>query len=421
MRILITGASGFIGSSLVEELRSRGHELICCVHRSRPSTDSQMKTLQVDYMNDVHVADWLPRLRDVEVVINTVGILRDSRSASLEALHYLAPKALFEACEQSGVRRVIQISALGADETATSQYHLTKKAADDVLRNSQLDWTIVQPSVVFGVRGASTQLFLRLASMPVVPLVGSGDAQLQPIHIGDLMALVTKLVDHQEGIREVIPAVGPKAVSLRELLSAYRDKMGLGMTVMLPVPIPLMRISAWIGDTTHVGSLSTETLEMLLTGNTAPSDTTTNLLGHSPRAVAEFIASDMASPLKMQAIWSWLRPLFLATLALMWVTAGLVSWFYASEYGLILLADFGMSPSVAKVAFASSCVLNVIIGMTTLIVPKRPVWLLQLGVVFFYSVALTYVAPHLWLDPFGSLVKNLPVAVVMIGMLAVES
>lgn len=421
MRILVTGATGFIGSALVAALQQRGHELVAWIHSSRVTPFEDMERVQVDYMQDLDVEDWLPRVRDVDVVINTVGILRDSRTATLEALHHLAPKALFAACEQSGVGRVIQVSALGADDQAHSRYHLTKKAADDVLRESGLDWSIVQPSVVFGLQGASTQLFLHLASLPLVPLVGRGDNQLQPIHIDDLVELVVNLVDRREGLAEVIPAVGPEPLSMRNMLATYRKGLGLSPALMLPLPVPLMRLVARIGDVTHIGSLSTETLAMLLRGNTAPGDRIAALLGHSPRSPDALIEAADSSALKLQVIWSWVRPLLLVSLAVMWLASGLVSWFYAHAYGLDLLGSLGLTPSVAEAAFAVSCALNVAIGMATLVWPRRALWFTQLGVMLFYSAALSCAAPQLWLDPFGPLVKNLPVTVILLGLLAAES
>ena len=191
MRILITGASGFIGSALAAALARRGHEVVACAHQRDP----QAPALRVDFMRDVTEADWLPRLKGIDVVINAVGILRETNTGQFDALHHRAPAALFRACQTAGVTRVIQISALGADDGATSAYHRSKKAADDELRKLDLDWSILQPSVVFGSGGASTRLFLLLASLPLIPLIGPGNQSMQPIHIDDLTALLVKLIE----------------------------------------------------------------------------------------------------------------------------------------------------------------------------------------------------------------------------------
>lgn len=422
MRILITGATGFIGSALVAALAKNGHQIVACVHHAGVERlPAEVEVERVDYMRDTDESVWLPRLAGVDVVINAVGILRETRHAHFDGLHHLAPQALFSACIRASVRRVIQISALGADDAATSHYHLSKKAADDALRLTALAWTIVQPSVVFGPGGASTHLFLRMASLPFTPLVGRGDQQMQPIHIDDLCALMLKLIDRRLAIGRTIAAVGPKAVTMREMLAAYRMAMGMGSLRPIFTPLPLMRLAARVGDFIHAGALSTETLDMLLRGNAAPAKTITTLLGHLPRALPEFIPAQQARSYRLQALASWLRPLALISIAVMWIGAGFASWFYAREVSLTLLEKLGLSPAVALPALIAACGLNVGLGFATLLKPERRLWLLQLGVIAFYTAALSWAAPALWVDPFGPLLKNLPIATLLIGIAVTET
>ena len=126
--VLLLGATGFIGQRLLEALRAAGHEVVCGMRSTH--TISGCRSIAVDYTRDQAPADWMQRLSGIDVVINAVGILRETKSASFEALHVHAPVALFTACAQIGVK-VVQISALGADVHAASGYHLSKKRADD--------------------------------------------------------------------------------------------------------------------------------------------------------------------------------------------------------------------------------------------------------------------------------------------------
>src|SRR5690606_18120196 len=130
-------------------------------------------TVQGDFTRDLDATHWVSRLRDVEVVINAVGILRERPEATFDAIHTRGPQALFAACAMAGVRRVIQISALGADDGDTG-YFRSKRRADQFLATLPLDWTIVQPSVVYGPGGTSARLFDMLASMPVIAVPGRG-------------------------------------------------------------------------------------------------------------------------------------------------------------------------------------------------------------------------------------------------------
>ena len=134
MRILLTGATGFVGGHLRDALLADGHEVVCAVRRKMNSSNPRLGYLTADFAKDTDKSVWLARLAGIDLVINTVGIFRESRGQSFSALHTETPRALFAACAESGtVRMVVQLSALGADEHAATAYHLSKKAADDFL------------------------------------------------------------------------------------------------------------------------------------------------------------------------------------------------------------------------------------------------------------------------------------------------
>ena len=234
--VLVLGASGFIGEHLARALEAEGHDVVCGMRR--PSDRMQgCRSVAIDYMRDHAVTDWLPRLKGVDVVINAVGILRETRSATFAALHVDAPIALFQACAEVRVGKIVQISALGADAQAVSRYHLSKKRADDALATSPIPWVVVQPSFVFGPGGRSAALFLELAALPVIPLPGDGRQCVQPVHIDDLTAAVLTVVRSSDFDGERIPVVGPHPTTLREFLAKLRRGLGLGEPHFMCVPL----------------------------------------------------------------------------------------------------------------------------------------------------------------------------------------
>lgn len=117
MVILLTGASGFIGTRLARALAAAGHVVL----EARRDAGRGPEQVQADFTRDLDVSAWLPKLSGVDAVINAVGILRERGEQTFERIHTLAPKALFGACVAAGVRRIVQISALGAD-TGTTRY-----------------------------------------------------------------------------------------------------------------------------------------------------------------------------------------------------------------------------------------------------------------------------------------------------------
>ena len=148
MNVLLTGASGFIGSHLARALRAAEYVVI----EARRDVGDGTAAVRADFTRDLSVRDWLPKLAGIDAVINAVGILREHGAQTFERIHKRAPQALFTACVAAGVRRIVQISALGADRGMT-RYFLSKRAADDYLATLPLEWTIVRPAMVFGPGG----------------------------------------------------------------------------------------------------------------------------------------------------------------------------------------------------------------------------------------------------------------------------
>lgn len=283
MNVLLTGASGFIGSHLAGALRAAEHVVI----EARRDLHAGAAYVQADFTRDLSARDWIPKLAGIDAVVNVVGILREHGEQTFERIHKRAPQALFTACVAAGVRRVVQISALGADR-GMSRYFLSKRAADDYLATLPLDWTIVRPALVYGAGGASTRLFTMLAGMPWIPLPGHGNQSIQPIYIDDLTAALVRLLSDQAFHQTRVELVGPQALTLRELLGELRLAMHLGAPRFVPVPLPVMHAIARIAALSSGSALGPETLTMLEAGSTADSAVTSQLIGRPPRPVAEF-------------------------------------------------------------------------------------------------------------------------------------
>ncbi|MBU4609695.1 NAD(P)H-binding protein [Achromobacter sp. GG226] len=292
MKVLLTGSTGFIGSRLLRALNAAGHEVVCPVRRAskRETHAPGIHLIELDFAKATRAADWQAALAGVDVVINAVGILQERGPQQFETLHYLAPCALFQAAKEAGVRRVIQISALGADAQAESAYHLSKKAADDCLAGLDVDAAIVQPSLVFAPGGASARMFTFMAGLPVIPLPGRGDQRVQPVHREDLAAGVMALVEGAPvtSSDRRVPFVGPAPMTLREFYGRLRLALGKGRARFLSIPAPIIAASASAGSHVPGILLDKDTWGMLQRGNTGDPTALTALIGHPPRAVAAF-------------------------------------------------------------------------------------------------------------------------------------
>jgi uncharacterized protein YbjT (DUF2867 family) len=417
MNILLTGASGFIGSHLAVGLRAAGHRVIETRREVRDS-DSQV---QVDFTRAIRVEDWIDKLVGVDCVINAVGILREHGPQSFETIHTQAPCALFKACAHSGVRRVIQISALGADH-GKSGYFKSKHLADECLAQLDLEWTIVQPSVVYGLGGTSARLFSLLASLPITPLPGNGEQQLQPIHIDDLVEAVLAAIDDSNTHRRRVALVGVAPLALKDFLGRLRSSLGLKRAVTIGMPMPLMRLSAGIAQINPRSLLDRETLEMLEAGNIADPGQTTALLGRPPRAVETFIEQRYRTPLSHEALLQWLIPLMRFSIAAVWIWTGIVSLgVYPVEESYALLYRVGVSPTLAPLFLYGAAALDLAFGIGTIALPRRRLlYLLQIALILGYTIIITFKLPQFWLHPYGPILKNIPMVVGIVWLYCLE-
>jgi uncharacterized protein YbjT (DUF2867 family) len=392
--IFLLGARGFIGARVGRALEAAGHRVI---RGQRPETD----------FSRMDEAGWRQRLRGADVVINTAGIFRESRDATFEAVHVEGPRALFKACAALRLA-VLQFSALGADERAASRFHRTKKQADDALLALDVPSIVLQPSLVYGPGGASARLFVALASLPVVPLPDGGGQAIQPIHVDDVCAAVVAIVERRSYARTRLPLVGPQPTTLRRFLAELRQAMDLGEARFLGLPSGATQLLASVGSRLGL-LLDRDALEMLRRGNTGDPGPLSALLGRPPRSVRQFVDEDQAKATRTFARLAWLLPLLRFTVALVWIGAGIVSLgLYPVEQSLALLARTGLTGGLAYAALYGAAVLDLVLGIGTLLMRDRRLWLVQFMLVLGYTVIITVALPEQWLHPFGPITKNLP-------------
>ena len=268
MNVLVCGARGFVGRAVCDALRRRGHRVI-----EGTSQGSAADAVAVDFVRDTDARTWAPRLAGVDAVVNAGGVLRDTRRRPIAAVHAHVPRALFEACAQAGVRRVVQVSALGIAGMATA-YARTKLAAEaallEHLHAGRLDGVIVRPSVVFGRGGASSRMFLALARLPVLLLPAAVRAtRVQPLAVDELAQSLVALVEAPAGGASLLTAVGPEPVTLGGFIASLRAQAGRAPARVGTLPDALARASARLGDALPVSTWCSETLALLGADNVA--------------------------------------------------------------------------------------------------------------------------------------------------------
>lgn len=381
-------------------------------------------SINIDFNRDVTPEDWIPRLNGIDAVINCAGILRARPGQSIQSIHALAPKALFTACQMAGVRRVIQISAISADSTAGTAYAQTKLDADRFLMETDLDWIVLRPSLVYaeGAYGG-TALLRALAAIPyVLPLVGKGDQLFQPIHVDDLAAAVCKILDNPSINREIIEPVGPDGLTLKQLLIDLRKWLGVKPGHQIEVPVGLINIFARLGNVIG-GPVNATALRQLLHGNAGAPEKFINTVGIMPRRWSDAL---LARPAQAQDRWHarlyFLRPALRWSLALLWLVSGIVGLSQPASVTGPILSSFGLSGPVATASVWLFSLIDIAVGLA-LLARWRPrfVALVQIALIGIFTVSLTFAHSALWLDPFGPLLKNIPIVVAVITLAAIET
>jgi len=149
MRILLTGATGFVGHHVAQALLAAGHEIVGCSRHRNEALHRwpDLGWIRADFSTDLSVDAWRPRLTGFQAVINTAAIVRERPGQSFEAVNFEGPLALFSACAERGPRRVIQLSAPDCERDARG-YAATKLLAEGALAALDLDWTIVRASLL---------------------------------------------------------------------------------------------------------------------------------------------------------------------------------------------------------------------------------------------------------------------------------
>jgi NADH dehydrogenase len=288
MKIFIAGGTGFVGGHLVTELQKSGHTVRLLVH-SRSTVAGNVEQVTGDV---TRLESFAESLAGCDAVINLVGIIREvpSRGITFEKMHVTATANMLAAAARSGIRRYLQMSALGTRAAAVSAYHRTKWRAEELVRESALDWTIFRPSLIYGPHDAFINMLaaqLRLA--PVMPVIGSGSYRLQPIHAADVSRCFTRALEMPETISQAYELCGNDRLSYEALLDMVADVMGKLRPLKPHLPLGLMKLVIPVLQKAPPFPITTDQLQMLLEESIG-GDEWQQVFGFVPRGLREGIA-----------------------------------------------------------------------------------------------------------------------------------
>jgi NADH dehydrogenase len=250
-KILLIGGSGFIGQKIASGLSALGHTVLLPTRKAAYAKElwvlPNLQVIEANIHDPAVLADLCQRVGPGGVVINLVGILHDKTGSpygpGFLKNHVELTNKIIAAMNAADLHRYIHMSALGANSSGASMYQRSKGDAENLVKSSDLDWTIFRPSVVFGEKDKFINLFASLQKFaPVLPLGGAG-VKFQPVYVSDVAQAFVKSISMSETIGRVFDLAGPRVYTLTELVN-FAGVVGGRKSIVIPLPKPLAYLQA---------------------------------------------------------------------------------------------------------------------------------------------------------------------------------
>lgn len=268
MKVFIAGGTGFVGGHLRQALLERGHQIRLLSHRSGGKTEAGVEVVPGDVTN---LNSFRDAVSGCDATINLVGIIREEpkRDITFERLHVQATINVLSAAKHAGVKRHLQMSALGTQADSSAAYFRTKYLAEREVRRSGLDFTIFRPSIVYGPDDMFVNMLAKLIRiLPVMPVIGDGTYQLQPISVDDVVRCFAEALEKPETIGETYELCGPDRLTYNTLLDSIAHVMKHGKVRKMHSPLRLMQKVVPIIEHLPFAPITSDQLTMLVQGNT---------------------------------------------------------------------------------------------------------------------------------------------------------
>lgn len=309
--ILVTGGSGYLGSHIVRQLVEAGKAVRVMVHnRARAEHEGRLSGLPVTWVEaDITQPETLDQaLEGIEAIIHTVAIAIEKRGRTYESINYQGTVNLVDAASRVGVRRLVNISQLGASADLPYRFLASKGRAQAYVAQSNLDWTAFRPSVIWGPEDEFANTFAKLVPLTplIFPIVGGEDARFEPVWVGDVAASVIKAIDDPTTFGVEYELGGPEVLTLEEIERRTLEALN-ARRWMIPFPLPLLRLIVTLMEALLPAPPVTRSLlELLAVSNV----TTNNALDRFVKEPRPFTADNTRAYMNDFSVSETLRQFF---------------------------------------------------------------------------------------------------------------
>jgi NADH dehydrogenase len=283
MKAFVTGGTGFVGNHVIQALLDSGNQVRAFVRQRSEYKLKRPRDIEISYGAISSTAELVQGMMGCDAVIHLVGIIRPfpSKGVTFERLHTEATANVIAAAKETGVSRIVHMSALGAREDGPTGYFRTKYAAEELIRKSGLRYTIFRPSLIFGRGGEAVKMFAGMVKTLVVPIIGDGNYRFQPVHVVTVAQGFAKALEVDAAQGQTLDVGGPESVTFNEMMDALASVMG---KTIVKVHMPVFPIRMATSALQHFPGypLTADQITMLLEGSTCDEKPFYELFGLPP-------------------------------------------------------------------------------------------------------------------------------------------
>ena len=301
-RVCIIGGSGFVGRAIVGQLIGAGHQVtVACRHPER-ARDLLVKGAELAQADVTDGRGLEAAITGHDVVIYLVGLLFEKGRQNFVAAHVDGVARVLETCKEAGVKQYLHMSALGAGRVAGSDYAETKAAAETLVTESGLDWTIFRPSIIYGAGDNFFNQFKAMSAMlPVMPVI-SGKTRFQPIWVEDVARAFVMSIDNHHVSGQAYDLGGPGTYSFQAMLELLMTELGRER-LFIPMPAIAAKLMAAFTSVLPTPPITSDQLKLLAHDNVVEGDAYPAIFGHAAaleQVLPSYIGASQSEQLQQQ-------------------------------------------------------------------------------------------------------------------------